>query len=143
MVVRKRTRSFSARFSAELVDKLEAQSRRLGESKARLAERMIDEGMQVEQFPGIIFRSGPAGRRAGVAGGPDVWEIVRDLKEARTANVEDPINAVAGATGVDRSKVELAASYYAAYPTAVDERLQMEHQAAEQLRRALGIEPAA
>lgn len=143
MTARKRTRSFSARFSAEVVDRLEAQSRRLGESKARLAERMIDEGLQVEQFPGIIFRTGPTGRRAGIAGGPDVWEIVRDLKEAAAAGVHDPIHAVAGATGLNRRKVELAGSYYAAYPDAVDERIRMEEQAAERLKRALGIEPAA
>src|ERR687892_2624310 len=114
MAGRKRTRSFSARFSAEVVDKLEALSRRLGESRARLAERMIDEGLQVEQFPGIIFRTGPVGRRAGIAGGPDVWEIVRDLKGAAVGGVDDPMDAVAGATGLDRGKVELAASYYAA-----------------------------
>jgi hypothetical protein len=143
-MVRRRTRSFSARFSAEVVDKLEAQSRRLGESKARLAERMIDEGLQVEQFPGIIFRGGPTGRRAGIAGGPDVWEVVRDLKGATAGGAQESIDVVAEATGLDRSKVELAASYYAAYPEAVDERIGMEEQAAERLRRALGIdEPAA
>ena len=62
------------------MEKLEAHSGRTGQSKARVAERLIDEGLQIEEFPGIVFRSGPAGRRAGVAGGPDVWEIVRDLK---------------------------------------------------------------
>ena len=142
MAVRKRTRSFSARFSAEVVEKLEAQSRRLGESKARLAERMIDEGLQVEQFPGVIFRSGPTGRRAGIAGGPDVWEIVRDLKGAASEGVRDPIDAIATVAGLDRGKIELAAGYYAAYPDAVDQRIQMEEEAADRLRRALGIDPA-
>ena len=98
----KRTKSFSARFSADLVKKLEAHGRRLGESKARLAERMITEGLQLEQFPGIIFRSGPAGRRAGVAGGPDVWEIVRDLKGVAAEGARDPIDAVARTTGLDQ-----------------------------------------
>ena len=139
----KRTRSFSARFSAEVVDNLEAHSSRLGESKARLAERLIEEGLQVDQFPGIIFRSGPTGRRAGVAGGPDVWEIVRDLKGAVAEGVRDPIEAVASATGLDRTRVELAAGYYAVYPAAVDERIQMEEETVERLRQALGIEPAA
>jgi hypothetical protein len=142
MPVRKRTRSFSARFSADVVDRLEAQSRRLGESRARLAERMIEEGLQLEQFPGIIFRTGPTGRRAGIAGGPDVWEIVRDVQRARVEGVRDALGAVARATGLDRSKVELAASYYAAYPATVDERIQMEEEAAERLRRVLGIDPA-
>jgi hypothetical protein len=139
----RRNKSFSARFSAEVVDKLEAHSSRIGESKARVAERLIDEGLQAEEFQGIIFRSGPAGRRAGVAGGPDVWEIVRDLKGAAAEGAQDPIDAVASATGLDRSKVDLAASYYAAYPDDVDERIRMEEEAAERLRRALGIHSAA
>jgi hypothetical protein len=139
----RRTRSFSARFSAEVVDKLEAHSSRLGASKARVAERLIDEGLQMEEFPGITFRSGPTGRRAGIAGGPDVWEIVRDLKEAAEQGLHDPIDAVVSATGLDHAKVELAASYYAVYPTEVDERIGMEKDAAERLRRALGIAPAA
>lgn len=139
----RRNKSFSARFSAEVVDKLEAHSSRIGESKARVAERLIDEGLQVEEFPGIIFRSGPAGRRAGVAGGPDVWEIVRDLKGVAAEGVQDPLDAVASATGLDRGKVDLAASYYAAYPDDVDERIRLEEEAAERLRRALGIHSAA
>lgn len=122
-----------------MVDRLEAHSSRLGESKARVAERLIEEGLQVEQFPGIIFRSGPTGRRAGVAGGPDVWEIVRDLKRTVAEGARDPIEAVASATDLDPTKIDLAASYYAAYPDAVDERIQMEEQAAERLRQALGI----
>lgn len=139
----KRTKSFSARFSAEVVEKLEAHSGRIGQSKARVAERLIDEGLQLEEFPGIVFRSGPTGRRAGVAAGPDVWEIVRDLKAAAQEGDQDPIEAVSSVTGLDRSKVELAASYYAAYPTDVDERIRSNEDAAARLRRALGVASAA
>jgi hypothetical protein len=73
--------------------------------------RSIDEGLQIEEFPGIVFRSGPTGRRAGIVGGPDVWKIVRDLKQAAKEGVQDPIDVVAGAAGLDRKKVELAASH--------------------------------
>lgn len=139
----KRTRSFTARFSTEVVDRLEAHSGRLGESKARVAERLIDEGLRIEEFPGIVFRAGPTGRRARIAGGPDVWEIVRDLKGAAQEGEQDPIGAIAGVTGLDRSKVELAASYYAAYPEDIDERIRMNEDAGERLRRALGVLPAA
>jgi hypothetical protein len=139
----KRTKSFSARFSAEVVDRLDAHSTRLGQSKARVAERLIEDGLRTEEFPGIIFRSGPAGRRAGIAGGPDVWEIVRDLKGAAHEGAKDPIETVSHTSGLDRGKVELAASYYAAYPDDVDERIRMDEQAAERLRRALGVAPAA
>jgi hypothetical protein len=139
----KRTSSFSARFSAEVVEKLAAHSGRTGQSKARVAERLIDEGLQIEEFPGIIFRSGPTGRRAGIVGGPDVWEIVRDLKGAAREGARDPIETVAGLTGIDRSKIELAAGYYAAYPDDVDERIRMNEEAAERLRRVLGVASAA
>lgn len=28
------------------------------------------------EYPGIVFRSDPAGRRPGLVGGADVWEVV-------------------------------------------------------------------
>ena len=138
----KRTKSFSARFSAEVVEMLDARSERLGQSKARVAERLIEEGLRVEEFPGIVFRSGPTGRRAGIAGGPDVWEIVRDLKGVTAEGAGDPIAAVARVSGLDRAVVELAASYYAAYPDDIEERIRINEQAAERLRRVLGPSPA-
>jgi hypothetical protein len=138
----KRTKSFSARFSAEVVEMLDARSERLGQSKARVAERLIEEGLRVEVLPGIVFRSGPTGRRAGIAGGPDVWEIVRDLKGVTAEGAGDPIAAVARVSGLDRTVVELAASYYAAYPDDIDERIRSNEQAAERLRRVLGPSPA-
>jgi hypothetical protein len=137
----KRTKSFSARFSAEVVDMLDARSERLGQSKARVAERLIEEGLRIEEFPGIVFRSGPTGRRAGVAGGPDIWEITRDLKAAAGEGATDPIEAVTRISGLDRSAVELAASYYAAFPDDIDERIQMHEEAAERLRHILGTPP--
>ncbi|HTC61041.1 MAG TPA: hypothetical protein VK691_13130 [Solirubrobacteraceae bacterium] len=139
----KRTKSFSARFSAEVVDMLDARSERLGQSKARVAERLIEEGLRIEEFPGITFRSGPTGRRAGIAGGPDVWEITRDLKAAAGESATNPIEAVAHIGGLDRSTVELAASYYAAYPGDIDERIQMDELAAERLRHMLAVASAA
>jgi len=131
----KRTKSFSARFSAEVLDMLDARSERLGQSKARVAERLIEEGLRAEELPGIVFRSGPTGRRAGLAGGPDVWEIARDLKAAAGAGTTDPIELVARTSGLDRAMVELAANYYATYPDDVEERIRANEQAAERLRR--------
>ncbi len=139
----KRTKSFSARFSADVVDRLDAHSERVGQSKARIAERLIEEGLRTDEFPGIVFRSGPVGRRAGIAGGPDVWEIVRDLKAAAHEGANDPIEAVSRASGLDHAQVQLAAAYYAAYPEEVDERIRTDEQAAERLRRALGVASAA
>jgi hypothetical protein len=137
----KRTKSFSARFSAEVVELLDARSERLGLSKARVAERLIEEGLRVEEHPGIVFRSGPTGRRAGVAGGPDVWEIVRDLRGANAEGSADPIETVGRISGLDRAVVELAAGYYADYPEDVDERIRANERTAERLRHVLESPP--
>jgi hypothetical protein len=122
---------------------LDAQSVRLGQSKARVAERLIEEGLRIEQLPGIVFRSGPTGRRAGVAGGPDVWEVARDLKGAAGEGAKDPIETVARSSGLDREMVALAASYYASYPDDVDERIRLNEQAAERLRHTFAAASAA
>jgi hypothetical protein len=137
----KRTKSFSARFSAEVVELLDARSERLGQSKARVAERLIEEGLRTEEHPGIVFRSGPTGRRAGIAGAPDVWEIVRDLRGATAEGAADPLDAVARVSGLDRAVVESAASYYGAYPDDVDERIRANERAAERLRQVLESPP--
>jgi hypothetical protein len=66
----------------------------LGEPRSRVAERLIDEGLRMEEFPGVVFRSGPTGRRASLLGGPDVWEVVADLQRANR-QPGDPVETVA------------------------------------------------
>lgn len=134
-----RTKSFSARMAARVVDELEAQSARLGLSKSQLGERILDEGLQMDRFPGLVFRSGPTGRRAGLAGGPDVWEVVRDIKGAAAAGAADPVAQVSEVSGLPRGKVELALSYYAARPESVDERIRLAEEAVERVQRALRV----
>ena len=67
-----------------------------------------------------------------------MWEIVRDVKGAANAGSSDPIATVSEVSAIDRGKVELAARYYGAYPEDVDERIRINDEAAEHLRRALG-----
>jgi hypothetical protein len=134
-----RTKSFSARMAAHVIDELEVQSARLGLSKSQLGERLLEEGLQMDQFPGLVFRSGPAGRRAGLSGGPDVWEVVRDIKGAAAAGAADPVALVSEVSGLPHAKVELALNYYAAHPEAVDERIRLADEAVERVQRALGV----
>jgi hypothetical protein len=131
------TRSFTARLDVAVLERLRERSGRAGESNARLAERLLDEGLRMEEFPGIVFRSGPAGRRAALAKGPDVWEVVRDLRRAREAGVGDPGAVVCEASHLERGAVELAAAYYDAYPDEVDERIRSNDEMAERVRRTL------
>lgn len=113
---------FSIRMSPGTLARLDVGARRRGEPKSRIAERLIDEGLRMEDHPGIVFRDGPAGRRAGLAGGPDVWEVVGTLKEAWPSREQ----AIAGAMqwgNLSRAQVDVAVRYYADFPGEVDERI--------------------
>ena len=100
---------------------------------AELAERFVEEGVRSAELPGIVFRSGPTGRRAGLHGGPDVWEIVRDVEGARAAGAEDPIALVVRSTDLGEEQVRLALAYRDRFPTDVARRIS----AAVELERAL------
>ena len=124
---------FSARLDVGILARLKALSAREGLSASELAERLLDEGLRAEELPGIVFRPGPNGRRAGLHGGPDVWEIVRDVEAARAAGAKEPIAAVVSSTDLGEDSVRLALAYHARYPEDVDRRIE----AADELAAAL------
>ena len=128
----------SARMSEAVLDRLERLSKRMGQPRSRVAEQLIDEGIRLREFPGIVFRSGPAGRRAALADGPDVWEIVRGLKQARLGE-GDPIELLMASTNLHEDQIRLAAEYYSAYPDEVDARIGEDEEAAARLRTLLGV----
>ncbi|WP_411277448.1 CopG family transcriptional regulator [Gaiella sp.] len=120
------TKSFSARLDVELLGRLRRLSVRERVPLSQLVERFLEEAARSEELPGIVFRSGPAGRRAGVIGGPDVWEIVRDVQSARTVGRPEPVRYVARSTDLSEAQVGLAVSYYATYSGEIDARIAAE-----------------
>ncbi len=130
-------RQFSARMDTSVLDRLERRGARAGLNKSRLAERYIDEGMRVDEHPGIVFRDGPAGRRPGLAAGPDVWEVIGVLRGA-PKHGEAAITHAAAYLNLPPTGVRAAVSYYAAYPAEIDEwiaRNDADAEAAEALWR--------
>jgi hypothetical protein len=75
---------------------------------------------RAHEHPGIVFRPGPTGRRAGLVGGPDIWEVVRAVKSARGTErglAEDDLLAlVAENTGIPVRHIRAAVQYWASYP---------------------------
>src|ERR1700716_937911 len=59
-----------------------------GMSLSSAANRLLGGDPRMSAHPRIGFRPGPTGRRAALAAGPDVWEVVRAVKSARTAEPE-------------------------------------------------------
>ncbi|WP_460401830.1 hypothetical protein [Actinophytocola sediminis] len=80
----------------------------------------------VTSFPGIVFRPSPAGR-AGLFGGPDVWEVVDTLLTVRESAPDLTDDAVIAETaeliGLLRSQVRVAMAYYGAYRAEIDESI--------------------
>ena len=118
---------------------LRARSRGSGEPLARLAERYIEEGLRADRHPGVFFREGPAGRRAVVVGGPDVWEIVSALRGAPERG-EPLVAALAERLGTSESKIRAAIRYYGEYPEEIDQWIAANDAEAERLEAALARE---
>jgi hypothetical protein len=86
------------------------------------------------EHPGIFFKDGPAGRRAAIALGPDVWEIIKYLKEI-DERAESAVDAAAEDLELPSTRIRLALNYYAAYPTEIDAEIS-EAEAASQAAEA-------
>src|SRR5438067_12590289 len=78
----------SLRLDDELRQRLSALAEREGSSVTSLVERLLREGLAVAEYPGIVFKPGSSGRRASLAGGPDVWEIAAALRLTSGAEAE-------------------------------------------------------
>lgn len=101
-----------------------------------MAERYIEEGLRIDGHPGIVFRNGPAGRRAGLAGGPDVWEIVGALRTVE-AKGEARIAALVDRLSLTEPQVRAAVRYYGEYPEEIDAWIAANDAEAEILEAAL------
>ena len=73
--------------------------------------------------PGVIFKYGPSGRRAALAYGPDIWEIVKFLQEIDERGPA-ALEAAAEILALDVSRITTAVSYYADYPDEIDDEIQ-------------------
>jgi hypothetical protein len=115
----------SVRFDERVSARLSAYvARHPGSSASSVTNRFVDEALRMHEHPGVLFRDGAAGRRAGLAGGPDVWEVIRALKSARATEPDlDPagiIDLVTTNTAVAARLVEIAIGYWAAYPDEIE-----------------------
>lgn len=128
--------SQAIRIESTTLRALRARSAQSGEQLVRLAQRYIDEGMRLDRHPGVVFRDGPAGRRAVVVGGPDVWDVIAATRSAPERG-ELLIDALAERIGVAPEKIRAAIRYYAEYPEEVDAFIRHIEEEAERLERTL------
>jgi hypothetical protein len=86
--------------------------------------RLVDDALRAHEHPLITFKDGPAGRRARVVGGPDVWEIIGAIRSVREAEPEltgdEVLAAVAETAGVPVPFLRAALAYWGDYPEEVN-----------------------
>ena len=128
----------SIRVDPSTKHELEREAKRRGTPTTTLAESLLREGIRTASHPGITFRDGPAGRRAGLVGGPDVWEVVRVWLDNGKENAP-----TAKYLQLPLGLVEAALGYYAEYRQETDDwierndTLMADAEAAWRRRRAL------
>jgi len=111
-----------------------------GMSLSSAANRLVDEALRMTEHPGIIFRPGPTGRRAALAGGPDIWEVIRAIKSAHAAEPglhdDDLLSLVSGNTGIALRLLSTSVRYWAAYPEEIDAEIAAANAAEEAAEQA-------
>jgi len=113
----------SVRLDETLAERLRLRARAAGESLSDRLRRYAEEGARREEHPLITFRDGPAGRRAGLLGGPDVWEVTMWLDDL--AAEPDPLATLIEDSSLTRPQIDAALRYRAAYPDEIATRIEL------------------
>ena len=119
----------STRYPNDTLQRLERRARADGHSRSALIQRYVAEGLEMDEHPGIVFRHGPAGRRPGLVGGPDVWEVI-----AVHRSFDDPERTRAW-LDLPASAVAIALRYYEAHRGEIDDWIGRNEEAAQATER--------
>jgi hypothetical protein len=113
----------------ETLDRLDRRARVEGHPRSTLIQRYVAEGIEMDDHAGIVFRTGPAGRRPGLIGGPDVWEVVAVHRSV------DNIQRSADWLEQTPGAIETALGYYSRQRQEIDGWISRNEEAAEAAER--------
>ena len=89
----------------------------------------------MEAHPAIVFREGPTGRRAVLAGGPEVADVIGSMVGGDVP-VEQRRARAAELLGLTLSMVDAAMAYYADYTEEIDAEMDERRRAADEAETA-------
>lgn len=124
----------SIRLEDGLRERLAALAAAENTTMTELIERFVTEGVDSTAHPGIVFNTGPSGRRAALAGGPDVWEIVAALRHTRGSEAKR-VAALAAQFGIHERQIVIALDYAAAHRDEIEARIQANERALAEAER--------
>lgn len=128
------TSSTSYRLATDLKGRLAQRAAAEGVTETALVTRLLEQGLAAIEHPGIVYRPGPTGWRAGLAGGPDVDEVVRAVR-ATGVTGDEAVAVAAESVGIDQRLVRIAIDYAAEHLEEIEARIQENEAAAERARK--------
>ena len=115
-------RSTSFRISDAARGRLSSRAAHEGVTATALLDQLIVEGIDQLDYPGVIFRGPPHDRRAALAAGPDVWEIIARLQEL-DGTEEQRITLLSEESDVHPRLIRIALDYAAEHADEISERI--------------------
>jgi uncharacterized protein (DUF433 family) len=113
------TPPLSLRLSEALAEKVRRIAAIEHRSLAETVRLLAEEAIKLREFPDIVFRSGPTGRRAGLRGGLDLWEILEPYVLAG----RDFSALLDSYSHLSEADLRTAVRYYESYPDEIDARI--------------------
>lgn len=124
----------SLRLDDELRRRLSSVANAQGTSVTAVIDRLVREGLALAEHPGIMFKDGPSGRRAALAGGPDVWEIMSALRHTSGTEAQR-LAQLADEFGIAERQIVIALNYASDHREEVDARIRANDLAFEKAER--------
>jgi hypothetical protein len=122
--------STSFRISDTARTRLAERAAREGMTATTLLDQLIVEGVEQLDYPGIVFRGPTHDRRAALAAGPDVWEVIARLQEL-DGSEEQRISLLSAESDLHPRLIRIALDYAANHPDEIGERIQRNKAMAE------------
>lgn len=97
-------------------------------------ERLLNEGLRTAAFPGVVYRGPAPTRRAALASGPDIWEVIAGVRHAEGTGDRKIVEA-AKQMGLPERAVRLAVAFASAHPDEVEAWIAANEAAAEEVRK--------
>jgi hypothetical protein len=130
-------RSTSFRISDAARARLASRAAHEGMTATALLDQLIVEGIEQLDYPGIVFRGPAHDRRAALAAGPDVWEVISRLQEL-DGSEEKRISLLSTETDLHPRLVRIALDYAAEHLEEIRQRIDRNKAMAERSRRTAG-----
>ena len=115
--------STSFRISHTARTRLAAHAAQEGRSATSLLDQLIVEGIDQLDHPGVVFRGPAHDRRAALAGGPDVWEVIARLQDLEGSE-EHRIGVLSAETSLHPRLIRIALDYAAEHAADVRRRIE-------------------